>query len=155
MGGILGVEDVLSRSLREMPTLPKSKGLTMWTYEQNTGKLLSPNGDRVGMGYAGGNCGANPEGVNNHAMQSVHDVGPLPVGIYTIGELIPHSELGPDVLPLLPAATNVMFGRGHFFMHGDSIAKPGCGSKGCIVMPHGVRMAVAESLDKELEVLYA
>lgn len=126
----------------------------MWTYEQNTGRLLDPKGKHVATGYAGGNCGRNPEGKNNHAMQDRHNIGPLPVGDYTIGQLIPHSKLGPDVMQLFPFPENQMFGRGHFFVHGDLIGHPGEGSEGCVIMPHPVRMLVSQSDDKHLQVVY-
>lgn len=125
----------------------------MWTYEQNTGRLLH-DGVFVAKGYAGGNCGKNPEGINNHAMQSIHNVGPLPVGKYAFGSMIAESQLGPDAIPLIPDPANEMFGRGHFFMHGDMIGHPGGGSEGCIVMARPIRIAVATSGDKDLEVVY-
>ena len=50
-----------------------------WTFEQKTGKL-SHNGDYVATGYAGGNCGHNPEGKNNPDKQAIHNVGPIPRG---------------------------------------------------------------------------
>lgn len=124
-----------------------------WTYEQNTGRLLDPNGVFVAKGYAGGNCGHNPEAVNNHAMQSVHNVGPLPVGKYTLGEVIQESHLGPWAIPLIPDPANEMFGRGHFFMHGDMIGHPGAGSEGCIIMARQVRIAVAASSDRQIYVV--
>ena len=126
----------------------------MWTYEQNTGRLLDPNGVFVAKGYAGGNCGKNPEGVNNHDMQSVHNVGPLPVGNYKLGTMIEESELGPCAIPLIPDPANEMFGRGHFFCHGDMIGHIGAGSEGCIVQARPVRMALAASQDRDLQVVF-
>ncbi len=126
-----------------------------WTYEQNTGRLIDPNGVFMAKGYAGGNCGLNPEGVNNHVMQSVHNVGPLPIGKYTLGTTIEESHLGPCAIPLIPHPENQMFGRGNFYMHGDMIGHPGAGSEGCIIMARQVRMAVSDSTDKELAVIVA
>lgn len=126
----------------------------MWTYEQNTGRLLDPNGAFVAKGYAGGNCGLNPEGVNNHAMQGVHNVGPLPVGKYTFGAAIEESHLGPCAIPLIPDPSNEMFGRGHFFCHGDMIGHLGAGSEGCMIQARQVRMMVAASNDKQLNVIF-
>lgn len=125
-----------------------------WVYEQDTGKLRNPAGQVVAQGYAGGNCGLHPEGVNNHAMQFVHNIGPLPVGVYILGAMIPSSHLGPNAIPLIPHDGNVMQGRGHFYMHGDMIGHPGEGSDGCIIMPPNVRAMVAASPDKTLEVRY-
>lgn len=125
-----------------------------WTYEQNTGRLLDPHGVFVAKGYAGGNCGLNPEGVNNHAMQSVHNAGPLPVGKYKMSDAIEESHLGPLAIPLIPDPANEMFGRGHFFCHGDMIGHPGAGSEGCMIQARQVRMVLAASSDKDLNVIY-
>ena len=110
----------------------------MWTFEQATGKLYSKSGVCVAQGYAGGNCGKNPGGKNNPKMQGVKGVGPLPQGIYTLGTPVLQSKLGPFAIPLLPDKTNVMFGRGDFFCHGDTTPS-GNASEGCIIMPRAIR----------------
>jgi hypothetical protein len=43
-----------------------------WTYKQSTGEL-DHNGAAIGAGYSG-----HGAGLNNPAMQNVHDVGPIP-----------------------------------------------------------------------------
>jgi hypothetical protein len=125
--------------------------MTMWVYEQNTGKLISPDNELVATGYAGGNEGKNHEGVNNHDMQGVKFVGPLPCGIYTFGEPVEHSHLGPFAIPLIPDPDNEMFGRGGFFCHGDTIPS-GNASEGCIIMGRSVREAMWASADHTLSV---
>ena len=124
----------------------------MWTYEQKTGKL-SHNGEVVATGYAGGNCGKNPEGKNSPEHQSVPKVGPVPQGKYKFGTPVAQSHLGPFAIPLIPDPTNEMFGRSDFYMHGDTISNPGCASEGCIIVPRNIRNAVASSPDQELEVV--
>jgi hypothetical protein len=124
----------------------------MWTFEQTTGKWYDAAGTHVTTGYAGGNCGKDPIGINNPDMQCVKDVGPLPVGFYTMGELVPESHLGKDAIPLLPAPSNSMCGRGDFYIHGDT-ETPRCASEGCIVLPHDVRMAAYNSGDKQVQVV--
>jgi hypothetical protein len=123
-----------------------------WTYEQSTGRLYSPDGAHVATGYAGGNCGKNPEGVNNHQLQSVPHIGPLPVGIYVAGDVVQQSHLGPFAIPLIPAASNEMFGRSGFFMHGDTTPS-GNASEGCIIMPRAVRNEFYESGDVQITVV--
>lgn len=125
----------------------------MWIYEQTTGKLFNPEGSFVAAGYAGGNCGKNPEGINNHDLQDCMGIGPLPVGTYTFSAImLAHPHLGPFALPLIPAAGNAMFGRADFFMHGDT-PQIGYASKGCIIMPRNVRLECARSLDRQLHVV--
>ena len=125
-----------------------------WQYQQSTGNLTDPDGNFIQQGYAGGNCGKNPEGRNDPDAQQLHDIGPLPRGIYLIEAPVEHTKLGPFALPLKPSMGNEMFGRSAFFMHGDLIeGPPGSASDGCIIMARETRERVAESDDDELEVI--
>jgi len=124
-----------------------------WTYEQSTGQLIDPTGKTCVTGYAGGNCGANPEGVNNPDMQDQHGIGPLPQGVYTFTEAENSPKLGPMAIILIPDPANEMFGRSDFRMHGDSITHPGCASEGCIIMPRNIREAVFAGDDKTITVV--
>ena len=117
-----------------------------WTFEQRTGKLYDPTGKLIATGYAGGNCGKNPEGKNNPEMQGVPKVGPLPVGTYTRGEVLMSSHLGPFAIPLLPNSGNDMLGRGGFYMHGDTTPS-GNASEGCLIIPRAVRESFYASTD--------
>ncbi len=123
----------------------------MWIYEQSTG-ILRHNGVVIATGYSG--MGADK---NQPADESVKNMGPLPEGLYTVGAVMAEGPggTGKYVLPLTPDATDVMFGRGGFYMHGDSISHPGFASEGCIVMPYAARIAVATSPDKRLQVVAA
>lgn len=102
-------------------------------YEQATGLLKSAGGEILAQCYSGVSLGKN-----NPAYQDVPDVGPIPVGWYTLlqpeytlpGENSPH---GPWVVPLQPDATNEMHGRSGFLMHGDAIHRPGTASRGCVI----------------------
>ena len=121
----------------------------MWTYYQRTGEMFH-DGELFGKGYAG-----KYGGKNNPAMQDVILTGPLPRGIYRIGDAYTHSNLGPLTMNLTPDAANAMFGRADFRIHGDSIENPGFASQGCIVLNHGFRQAIddaAKSGDRMLEV---
>jgi hypothetical protein len=126
----------------------------MWIYSQSTGRLYAPDGTHAATGYAGGNEGKNPEGVNNHSLQDQKSVGPLPVGFYTIGDVVQQSQLGPYAIHLVPDASNTMYGRGGFFMHGDTPQLNNSASEGCIIMPRAVRNDVVASGDKQLVVVF-
>lgn len=120
----------------------------MHVYEQARGRWTTPEGI-VGMGYSG-----NGIWKNNPDCQSVEGHGPLPRGSYTIGPAHSDLKLGPCVMALTPDATNTMFGRSAFFVHGDDIAHPGDGSDGCIVMPPEFREnMIATSSDRRLQVV--
>lgn len=119
-----------------------------WTYEQISGKLRDPDGNVVGIGYSGAGTGKN-----NPAMQNVVDVGPIPVGTYTIvGPPIITKEHGPYVLKLVPDENTSLlitsYGRdpATFLLHGDSIPHPGTASEGCVIQDRMTRERVNASL---------
>lgn len=124
----------------------------MWTYEQDTGRMLRPDSTLAGTGYAGGNEGKNPEGINNHEMQGVSKIGPLPLGIYTMGNPLMQSHLGPFAIPLIPSPSNEMFMRSAFFCHGDTTPS-GNASEGCIIQARSVRNEMWNSDDHTLQVI--
>jgi hypothetical protein len=124
----------------------------MWIYDQVSGKLYAPNGAFVAQGYAGGNGGKNPEGINNHAMQHVKSIGPLPVGVYTFDQVVMQSKLGPFAIPLIPDSSNEMFGRGHFYVHGDTNPS-GKASEGCMIQARAIRERMYNSDCKQIVVI--
>jgi hypothetical protein len=117
-----------------------------WIFEQSTGNMYDPAGLICATGYAGGNCGKNPEGKNNPDMQNVQCVGPLPQGVYTLSMPVEGTHLGPFAVPLIPDPANEMFGRGRFYCHGDTTPS-GNASEGCIIMPRAIRERIAASGD--------
>ena len=119
----------------------------MWTYEQATGRMLQ-DGNRVAIGYSGAG-----DGKNNPAMQDVHNVGPIPVGNYEIGEPSDTKTHGPYVLHLTPDPANEMYGRSGFLIHGDSVVAPGTASEGCIILGRAIREKIWTSEDHALEVV--
>jgi hypothetical protein len=123
-----------------------------WLFDQNSGRLYNPSGLHHATGYAGGNEGKNPEGVNNHAAEAMKSIGPLPCGLYVMQEPVPQSKLGPYAIPLLPATSNKMFGRGDFYCHGDTPAMNHSASEGCIIMPNAIRHEMWESGDHQVMV---
>ena len=121
-----------------------------WLWVQKTGQMFH-NGDLLGTGYAG-----RYGGKNNPAMQDIKMTGPLPCGIYRIGDAYTHPHLGPLAMNLTPDAANQMFGRDSFRIHADSVDNPGMASEGCIVLNHGYRQAIADAVaqgDRALEVV--
>ena len=125
----------------------------MWTFKVTAGTILNPEGALVtSHAYAGGNCGKNPEGVNNPAKVMVKDIGPLPPGLYTMGTPVEHSRLGPFAIPLTPDPANVMYGRGGFFCHGDTVPS-GNASEGCIIAARFVRDQMWASADHQIQVV--
>jgi hypothetical protein len=120
----------------------------MWTYSQGTGKLFDPAGVHVATGYSG-----KGKGKNNCDMQHVKNVGPIPRGLYTIGQAYNSQKVGPFALPLTPDPSNEMFGRSAFLCHGESSKNPGNASEGCIILKRSIRNLIWDSGDRVLLVV--
>lgn len=111
----------------------------MFTYFQESGELKLDD-EHVAFGYSG-----SPIGKNRPDMESVHNVGPIPRGMYTIGAPYDTKTHGPFVLPLEPDLDNQMYGRSGFLIHGDSVVHPGTASEGCIILARNIREMIANS----------
>jgi hypothetical protein len=121
----------------------------MLNYSQSSGEMRSAQDILLGTGYAG-----RGPGLNNPAMQSVYETGPLPQGVYTIRQPVNTLTHGPYVMWLTPDPANEMFGRSGFGIHADEALNPGrhLASTGCIVMSNAARLAIWQSGDHQLRV---
>lgn len=117
-------------------------------YSQSTGRWILDNGHVLGVGYSG-----HGPGKNDSSYQACPNIGPIPVGTYTIGQEYTHPEKGPIVMRLTPDPKNQMFGRSGFLIHGDSIKMPGTASEGCLVFDHNSREIIAGLKDRLLKVV--
>ena len=99
-----------------------------WLYVQSTGELFRPDGSFCASGYSG-----RGEGLNNPAMQHVHNTGPIPCGLYDMGDV--DEEKGPLTIHLIPRPGTEMHGRSGFLVHGDNQHANHTASEGCIIMP--------------------
>lgn len=113
------------------------------TYEQTTGAFRRDDGSLIAVGYSG----ARPQGVNNPAMQAVHNVGPIPQGLYSIGPPFQAVVQGPCTMRLTPVGHDAL-GRTDFLIHGNNADNNA--STGCIVLPPEAREQIAASADKTL-----
>ncbi|MEI7714009.1 MAG: tlde1 domain-containing protein [Rhodospirillales bacterium] len=124
-----------------------------WTYSQTERQLTDPDGKIAGQGYSG-----HDAGYNNHTMQDQKDVGPTPVGTYTIGPAFRHALAGPVTMRLTPSADTDVFGRDGFMIHGDTAdhatnpTAQNSASHGCIVLARPLRDAIAASTDRTIVV---
>ena len=109
---------------------------------------FSMNGKTLAYGYAG-----NGKGKNNPDAIKERGVGPLPPGNYTLTTVRDSQNTGPFSIVLEPDPANVMYGRGLFRIHGDSIAHPGEASDGCIILPRAIRDRIWHSGERQLVVV--
>ena len=116
--------------------------LSASTYSQSTGIVAGPDGATVASGWAG-----NGHGKNNPTEQATRCVGPLPQGLYVVGEWTEHPRLGRMVAPLTMIEGDA-FGRSEFWIHGPSTKAERYGqeSLGCIVIPYAGRLRVKDLL---------
>jgi len=122
-----------------------------WIYSQSSGRFTRHHvdGPLVAIGYAG-NGGAK----NDPLFQHVANSGPIPRGRWTIGgPPFQHPHAGPYTLRLTPVAGTATFGRSGFLIHGESRARPGSASRGCIILARRHREQIWHSGDRNLEVV--
>lgn len=120
----------------------------MWTYIQESGKILNATGKVIAVGYSGLGVAKN-----DPSAQHVPNMGPIPVGKYTIMPPINSPKHGPYAMHLEPFADDEMFNRSQFMLHGDSKEHPGAASEGCIILGRGARETIWQSGDHQLEVI--
>ncbi len=113
--------------------------MNSWLYVDSTGTLYRPDGSLCSDACYSG----HGSGINNPTLDNVKNVGPIPPGLYTIGEV--DEEKGPLTIHLVPDPANEMFGRNSFLLHGDNHFMNHTGSEGCIVAPPTARAEVAST----------
>lgn len=121
-----------------------------WQFQISTGILRDAAGVvETDIAYSG-----HPPHVNDASATGLKGVGPLPPGRYRIGFAQNDPHLGPCVMPLTPVDVPTIGDRGGFWIHGDNSHLNHTGSDGCMVVePHGLRVRIAGSLDRDLEVV--
>lgn len=133
-----------------------------WEFEQSSGRIYDTSHELQGIGYAGGDCGLHPEGVNSPNLENEKDIGPIPAGDYTADYIVmQHPKLGHFAIHLAPdpatSARIAGYGRDpeSFFWHGDRIDLPGkqAASDGCIAGSLDVRQDFWMGLDHDLQVV--
>lgn len=123
--------------------------MTHFTYVQRTGDLYEPDGTFMARGYSGDRAH-----FNDPAAETMRGEGPIPTGMYTIGDpQDPVGHLGPIAMPLIPNAETDTHGRSAFFMHGDNTAANHTASHGCIIMGRVIRQHVLDSPEDQLLVV--
>lgn len=126
----------------------------MYIYSQSSGDFSKnvPSADSlttfIAKGYSGYQIGKN-----NPKMENVEGVGPIPRGIYYIGDAYDHPKLGKFTMNLVAQPGTEEFGRSAFRIHGDSVENPGEASHGCIILPRPIREQINNDHDRILNVI--
>lgn len=119
----------------------------MITYVIRSGNVYEDA--HLGCGYSG-----HGVGLNNPAATNMVGIGPIPVGLYTLG--LPHmpiDHLGPLAMPLVPEKSNEMFDRSGFFCHGDNSKMNHTASNGCVILAEPLRAALNAKSDRAFRVV--
>lgn len=119
----------------------------MWLYSQSTGILWDDRGLQRAEGYSG-----HGKGKNTPKHEAIKNVGPIPRGLYVIGEPYDSANIGPHALPLYPSGHDCL-GRTFFRIHGDSISNPGNASRGCVILNRREREFIHNSTDRIFKVI--
>jgi hypothetical protein len=121
----------------------------MIIFNVRAGTLSTPDGIVHGKAFSG-----NHDGLNNPDMEQVEGVGPIPRGLYNIGEPRDGGHLGPFVMNLDPCPGTDVFGRSLFRIHGDSANDfDKTASHGCIVTSRMTREFINGLSDRRVRVI--
>lgn len=120
----------------------------MWQFAQSSGDLTTADGTVYKGGWAGHSVGRD-----NPADENIKDIGPIPEGLYTIGDPYENPHTGPYTMDLTPDPSNEMFGRSLFRIHGAAYKHPELSSDGCIIEPRDVREKIHNSGDNQIRVV--
>ena len=118
----------------------------MHVYKRAEGIWVWPN-EEVSIGlYSGGGSQGLSQYRNNPTVDHIENLGPLPAGVYTIGQPENLEVLGVIVFKLTPDLTNDMHGRSGFYVHGDNRWMNYTASDGCIIMKREDRLRLASEI---------
>lgn len=111
-----------------------------FVYSQSTGLLYIEDfdGNRAALarGYSGFGGDQNDPDAEGKAGR-----GPIPRGIWKIGDPVHHIRLGPIAIPLVPVGHDA-YHRSGFFIHGDNGRGDKSASTGCIVLNRPTRECI-------------
>ena len=138
------------------------------TYSQSTGSITTNSqsfftgnvaSTLLGTGYSGidtNRFNHNPnliQGRNNPDAQGEQFIGPLPRGLYYVGDAYYSEKYKDNTMNLTPSPANDMLGRNSFLIHSNNSKHPTEASEGCIVAGPDIRQEIAEARYKYLWVV--
>lgn len=102
-----------------------------YTYSQSNHRFSGTSYDGTNIDTTGCCSGQSGSCRNNPSCQCQVSVGPLPQGVYTLGNMMTFKGMS-YCYELYPSSSNSMCGRSGFLIHGGSCS--GNPSEGCIVI---------------------
>jgi RHS repeat-associated protein len=131
--------------------------LGLWIFQQSTGRLYSEGNNPSAVTLVGGGYSGAIGAQNNGALESIRNVGPIPLGNYSIGPQQTYvtnsgQEL-PGAMTLTPQAGTWPFGRDGFLIHGDNNQGNRSASQGCVILGPPIRNLIGNSSDRTLRVV--
>ena len=115
----------------DAPTKDFLNATTGYTYSQTNHRFSGTAYDGTTIDTTGCCSGQSGSCRNNPSCQCQVSVGPLPQGVYTLGNMMTFKGM-PYSYELYPSASNSMCGRSGFLIHGGACS--GNPSEGCIVI---------------------
>lgn len=107
-------------------------------YSQMAARILIAGQPFAYAGYSG-----RGTGLNNPESEGKVGIGPIPRGLWAVGEAYHHPRLGPLAIPLTPQGE--VHGRSEFFIHGDNSRGDFSASSGCIVLSRSTRQWIVDN----------
>lgn len=118
----------------------------MMTFDRKTGTMI------IGGLIARGIWSGHGDARNDVGRESEKGVGPIPAGVYNIGNMLDGGHLGPHVMALTAIEGN-QYGRSGFYIHGDHANDTdNSASDGCIIAPRLIRDEINKQKDRRLQV---
>lgn len=120
-----------------------------FTYRQVDPAIFSDGEELTGSPIYSG----HGEGLNNPAMEAVHNVGPIPAGRWHIQSWQDNYENKGSVVAILLPVGHDAHGRSGFLIHGPHADDHFDSSDGCIIAPHSVRQQMRDNGSSDLLVV--
>jgi RHS repeat-associated protein len=121
-----------------------------YEFDREAGMMIEYAADGTVEQIQFGVYAGTAEHSNVVASETLVRQGPVPAGIYelSVDTNTANNNLGGARMRLTPLGDTEMFGRDGFLIHADSVANPGTGSQGCIIVPRAMRVEMTSNLGR-------
>lgn len=120
-------------------------------YSQSSGIMYLEDHERNRVQLARGYSG-HGTAINDPDCEGQPGRGPIPRGVWKVGDQFNSERTGPLVLPLTPVGHDA-YHRSGFQIHGDNKHGDRTASTGCIILPRHIRQTIVNLRIDVLEVI--